>query len=51
MEQGASLMMPSGTAHRFMAVGGASLLLEVSTPSVRGDNLFTDKRIGKNGLM
>jgi len=48
--EGALLSMPPGRAHRFTALG-AALLLEVSSPSLRHDNLFTDKRIGENGLL
>lgn len=30
---------------------GPALILEVSMPSIRGDNFFTDKRIGNDGVL
>jgi D-lyxose ketol-isomerase len=51
LEQGALLAMPPGTAHWFQAVEGPALLLEVSSPSIRGDNTFTDKRVGQEGIL
>ena len=50
MEQGDLLVMPPGMKHSFQGVGPA-LLLEVSLPSVRGDNFFRDRRVGKNGVL
>lgn len=50
MEQGSVLAMPPGVGHSFTGVGPA-LILEVSLPSVEGDNLFADKQIGDNGVI
>lgn len=50
MNPGDRLVMPPGVLHKFCGVGPA-LILEVSQPSVRGDNFFTDKRIGDNGVL
>ena len=50
MQEGDRLVMPPGMKHSFQGVGPA-LLLEVSLPSVRGDNFFRDKRVGKNGIL
>jgi len=50
MNEGDVLVMPPGTKHSFQGIGPA-LLLEVSQPSVRGDNFFRDRRIGKNGTL
>ena len=50
MPEGASLTIPPGTGHSFTGVGPA-LLLEVSMPSVIGDNFFEDTLIGKGGVI
>ncbi len=50
MQPGDRLVMPPGVKHMFTGVGNA-LILEVSMPSIRGDNFFTDTRIGKDGVL
>lgn len=50
LHQGDTLAMPPGRKHRFMGVGPA-LILEVSQPSMRGDNYFSDARIGEGGII
>jgi mannose-6-phosphate isomerase-like protein (cupin superfamily) len=50
MPEGASLAIPPGTGHSFTGVGPA-LLLEVSMPSVIGDNFFEDTLIGNGGVI
>ena len=50
MKPGDTFVMARGVKHKFQGVGPA-LILEVSQPSVRGDNFFTDKRIGKDGVL
>ena len=50
MREGDRLVMPPGAKHSFRGEGPA-LLIEVSQPSVRGDNFFQDKRIGDNGVI
>lgn len=50
MSAGDVLAMPTGTNHSFTGLGPA-LLLEVSLPSVLGDNLFADERIGDRGVI
>jgi len=47
---GDTLAMPPGVEHRFTGRGPA-LLIEASQPSVRGDNLFADPSIGRQGLI
>jgi mannose-6-phosphate isomerase-like protein (cupin superfamily) len=47
---GERFVMPPGVLHRFTGVGPA-LVLEVSMPSVCGDNFFTDTRIGRDGVL
>ena len=37
--------------HTFAARGGPALVLEVSLPSISGDNIFADKRIGNAGVL
>jgi mannose-6-phosphate isomerase-like protein (cupin superfamily) len=44
------LVMPPGQRHSFTGIGPA-LLLEVSMPSVRGDNFFADRAIGDDGVV
>ena len=43
--------MAPGMNHTFRAVGGPALVLEVSLPSLQGDNIFADKRIGEQGVI
>lgn len=50
LKAGDTLVMPPGTPHRFTG-RGPSLLLEASQPSVRDDNFFEDKRIGRAGVI
>ena len=50
MEPGDVLAMPPGAAHSFTGVG-AALVLEVSLPSIRGDNFFDDPAIGDGGVL
>lgn len=50
MQPGDTLVMPPRTAHSFTGVG-AALVLEVSMPSVRGDNFFDDEAIGDGGVI
>jgi len=50
LEQGSILVMPPGQRHSFTGMGPA-LLLEVSMPSMRGDNFFADRDIGDNGVI
>ena len=44
------LVVEAGVRHSFTGVGNA-LLLEVSMPSSGGDNIFDDRRIGKDGVV
>lgn len=50
MEEGDVLAMPPGTGHSFTGIGPA-LVLEVSMPSTRQDNFFTDHAIGDDGVI
>jgi mannose-6-phosphate isomerase-like protein (cupin superfamily) len=50
LPEGASLAIPPGTGHSFTGVGPA-LLLEVSMPSLIGDNFFENALIGKGGVI
>jgi mannose-6-phosphate isomerase-like protein (cupin superfamily) len=50
LEQGEILVMPPGQRHAFTGIGPA-LLLEVSMPSTRGDNFFSDRAIGEDGVI
>jgi mannose-6-phosphate isomerase-like protein (cupin superfamily) len=50
LPEGGSLTIPPGTGHSFTGVGPA-LLLEVSMPSVIGDNFFENTLIGKDGVI
>ena len=45
MNPGDSLPMPQGTVHSFTAETD-SLILEVSLPSLKGDSIFEDERVG-----
>lgn len=51
MREGSTFKMPPNTEHTFRAVGGPSLVLEVSQPSMKHDNFFADKAIGDNGVI
>lgn len=51
LRQGDVFRVRPGTPHSFMAVEGPALVLEVSLPSVSGDNVFSDKRIGNDGVI
>lgn len=51
MKEGDTLQVAPGVVHTFAAVGGPALVLEVSLPSIPGDNLFEDRRIGKDGVL
>jgi quercetin dioxygenase-like cupin family protein len=48
LEQGATLLVERGAVHQFTALE-ASLLLEVSSPSIIDDNYFRDGRIPIGG--
>ncbi len=50
MQEGEVLAMPPGVGHAFTGVGPA-LILEVSMPSVPGDNFFADPEIGDEGVI
>jgi len=51
LRAGDVLQMPPGRRHTFAAIGGPALILEVSLPSVAGDNFFADARIGTGGVL
>lgn len=51
LETGAVYKMAPGKNHTFSAIGGPALILEVSLPSIEGDNFFADKRIGRSGVI
>lgn len=51
MAMGDTYKMAPGVVHTFAAVGGPALVLEVSLPSISGDNIFDDKRIGRDGVL
>lgn len=51
MEPGSVLKMLPGSNHTFAAVNGPALVLEVSLPSIEGDNFFADPRIGDDGVI
>lgn len=51
MQEGDTYKMAPGVVHTFAAVGGPALVLEVSLPSISGDNIFEDKRIGRDGVL
>lgn len=51
LEPGSVYKMGPGMRHTFAASGGPALVLEVSLPSVQGDNVFDDKRIGEGGIL
>lgn len=50
MAEGDLLAMPPGAVHSFTGVGPA-LILEVSMPSILGDNFFADQSIGEHGVI
>lgn len=50
MNEGDTLVMEPGKRHAFTGIG-PTLILEVSMPSIRGDNFFADKDIGENGIL
>ena len=50
MKEGDRLVMNTATRHAFTGIGNA-LLLEVSMPSTLEDNFFTDKQIGREGVI
>ncbi len=51
LEAGDILPMGQGVKHKFAAIDGAAYLLEASKPCKPGDSIFTDKRIGNNGII
>lgn len=51
LRAGDVLKMPPGKSHTFAATGGPALILEVSLPSVAGDNFFSNARIGNGGVL
>lgn len=51
LRAGDVLKVAPGTGHTFAAREGPALVLEVSLPSVPGDNVFADRRIGKEGVL
>ena len=51
MRQGDTFKMRPGVDHTFAAVDGPALVLEVSLPSIEHDNMFSDKRIGNQGII
>jgi len=50
LSAGDTLAIPTGVNHSFTGATNA-LLLEVSMPSSAGDNRFTDRRIGNEGVV
>jgi len=51
MKEGDTFQMAPGTPHAFAALDGPALVLEVSLPSLPGDNFFEDTRIGAGGVI
>jgi mannose-6-phosphate isomerase-like protein (cupin superfamily) len=51
LHPGNVLKVEPGRNHTFRAVGGPALVLEVSLPSLQGDNIFADRRIGVEGAL
>jgi D-lyxose ketol-isomerase len=51
LAEGATFKMAPGWKHTFAAEGGPALVLEVSLPSIEGDNFFDDTRIGRDGVI
>jgi N-acetylneuraminate synthase len=48
---GDTLPVAPGVSHHFTAVDGPALVLEVSLPSIPGDSIFEDTRIGDAGVL
>jgi len=51
LSPGEVLQVAPGQVHGFEGHGGPALLLEVSLPSIPGDNIFVDQRIGNGGVL
>ncbi|HLJ57648.1 MAG TPA: cupin domain-containing protein, partial [Chthonomonadaceae bacterium] len=51
LREGDTYKMAPGRSHTFAAEAGPALVLEVSLPSLPGDNFFTDGRIGRAGVI
>jgi N-acetylneuraminate synthase len=51
MQPGEVFQMRPGMNHAFSAKEGPALVLEVSLPSIPGDNIFADTRIGNQGVL
>jgi D-lyxose ketol-isomerase len=51
LEPGDVASVAPGESHTFFAVDGPALVLEVSLPSMPGDNIFEDTRIGEGGVL
>ena len=51
MKPGDIFKMRPGIGHTFVAVGAPALILEVSLPSIKRDNYFSDKTIGNQGVI
>jgi quercetin dioxygenase-like cupin family protein len=51
LREGDVFKMAPGRQHTFAAQDGPALVLEVSLPSVPGDNFFEDTRIGNGGVL
>jgi len=51
LQAGDVLKLAPGRSHTFAALGGPALVLEVSLPSIPGDNVFADGRIGNGGVL
>ena len=51
LQSGDTLKVAPGRKHTFTAQDGAALVLEVSLPSIAGDNIFDDTRIGNGGVL
>jgi len=51
LNEGDTYKMAPGRNHTFAAEDGPALVLEVSLPSLPGDNFFDDRRIGRDGVI
>ncbi|MCW3051823.1 MAG: cupin protein [Chthonomonadales bacterium] len=51
LREGDVFKMVPGMQHTFAAQDGPALVLEVSLPSIPGDNFFQDTRIGNGGVL
>jgi D-lyxose ketol-isomerase len=51
LREGEAFKMAPGRQHTFAAQDGPALVLEVSLPSILGDNFFEDTRIGNGGVL